>query len=86
MDHDPYAEARSDPLIYVEPAPFEVVADPDWAHARVAAPSPVVVPGRCPHRLRWRDLRAVSRIVLVLVSVLVWATLPSAVLGCSSAA
>lgn len=75
---------QPDPHIFVEPAPFEsgAGADPAWARGRDAVQRPpVVVPGQCPHRVRWRDLKAASRAVFVLVAVLVFTSLLEAAFG-----
>ncbi|MEV3935397.1 hypothetical protein AB0K52_05375 [Glycomyces sp. NPDC049804] len=84
MDHDPDAAARPDPVIYVEPAPFEPgVGEGLEDRARVRdtaliAPAPAL---RCPHRVNWWDLQAANRIGFVLVVLLVWAAAVMALAG-----
>jgi hypothetical protein len=84
MDRDPDAEARPDPVIYVEPAPFEPgVGESLEDRARVRdtaliAPAPAL---RCPHRVNWWDLKAADRIVFALVVLLIWAAAVMAMAG-----
>lgn len=77
MDHPPLDAARPEPLITVEPAPFSpgTDRDPEWAHARYAAAPRNVLPGRCPHRVRVRDLKASKRFVFMLVAPLLYGSL-----------
>jgi hypothetical protein len=65
MDTNSLEADPPEPLITVEPAPSED-RGADWAHAQHLGPHPVAPPGRCPHRVRVRDLKASSKIVFTL--------------------
>jgi hypothetical protein len=77
MDTNSLEAVPPEPLITVEPASGPD-RGPDWAHAQNIAPRPVAVPGRCPHRVRVRDLKTSKKIVFVLTVPLICA---SALLG-----
>lgn len=82
MDYDP--QARPDPLIYVEPAPFEPgvgegpEATPRVRDTALLAPAAAF---RCPHRVHWWDLKVADRIGFVLVALLVYAAMVLALAG-----
>jgi len=71
MDTNSLEAVPPEPLITVEPA-LSGDRGGDWAHAQHLGPHPVAPPGRCPHRVRVRDLKASARIAFAVAALLVW--------------